>query len=163
MDKTANKSLAMTIGAVIVIIIVAIVVVLLTRNKHSNNSSSFTTQQMNADKQQITTNWQKFFAGSTSLQDRERLLQNGNQFAQTMQAEFSQISSQSPSATVNSISFINSSSANVYYTVSLSGQTVLSNQKGGALLVNNTWVVSDATLCQLLSLGGSKPSVCQGV
>ena len=101
------------------------------------------------------------FDSSTSLEERENLLQNGVKFAQPIQTEFSSLGSTTSSVKINSVNLVNSSNANVIYAVVLNGQTVLTNQKGTAILVNNNWKVSDSTLCNLLSMAGEKPAVCQ--
>jgi hypothetical protein len=168
MNKQTSRLVALSITTVVIIVLIVVGVVLLVRHNNSNKSSSLNTAQTNAAKQQIETNWKTFFAASTSLQGREQVLQNGSQFTQPIQTEFaalgsSAVSSESPSVAINNVSLINSTSANVIYTIDLNGQPVLNNEKGEALLVNNNWKVSDATLCQLLSLDGDKPSVCQNV
>ncbi len=168
MEKRTNNLVTLSVVAVVIVVLVVVGVVLLVRHNNSNKSTALTTAQTTAAKQQITTNWMAFFATSTSLQGREQVLQNGNQFAQPIQTEFtalsaSAVSTESPSVAVNSVSLINSTAANVVYTIELNGQPVLNDQKGEAVLVNKTWKVSDATLCQLLSLDGDKPSACQNI
>lgn len=161
METRANKSLMFGIVAVVAIAIIVVVVLLLARQKNSNHTPALTAAQTNAAVQQIKTNWKTFYAASTSLQGREKVLQNGSSFTQPIQTEFKALGSQSSSAAVSSVNLLNSTSADVVYSVDLNGQPVLSDQKGQALLLNNTWKVSDSTLCQLLSLGGDKPSACQ--
>ncbi len=159
--QNSNETILTTIGAVFIIVIV-IVVVLLIRSKHSNTTiQSLTPTQTNVAKQQIEKNWKTFFAASTPLQNREKLLQNGNKFSQPLQEEFTALSSQASSAVVNSINVENSTSASVAYTVELMDNRSLKDQTGKALFLNNAWVVSDSTLCGLLSMGGSHPSACQ--
>lgn len=160
MEKQANKSLYLVIAAIILIVI-AILVVVLVKHKNTNNAGALTAAQKTAAEAEIKTNWKEFFAYSTTLQNREKLLQNGTQFAQPIQSEFAALSTQASSATISSVNVLNSTSANVVYTVDLNGQPVLSNQKGQALYIGKTWVVSDSTICGLLSMGGDKPSICQ--
>ena len=157
---TKRTSGLLALGTAIVVVILVVVMILLIWNKDSNKTTSPSTAQTAANKQQIETNWKTFFAAETSLQNRQNLLQDGSQFTQAIQAEFTSLASQKSSAVINSISLTNSTTANVVYTVDLNGQPVLNNEKGSALLINKTWVVSDATLCQLLSMAGNTPTAC---
>jgi len=161
MTKQESNKVVLTIVGLVVVI--AIVVALVVRNHSNSATKTPTPAQASADKQKIEANWKAFFSASTSLSNREKLLQNGSSFSQPIQTEFSALSTQKSSAVVNSISLVNSTSANVLYTVELNGQPVLSGQQGQALLVNNSWVVSDKTLCTLLSLGGSNPPACKNL
>ena len=158
MSKIQTRSV-IYVGVVIVVVVAVVVGILLA--SHKSNKGGLSTSQVAAAKAQINSNWQKFFAASTTLSDREKLLQNGSQFADAMQQEFSALGSASSSAGVTSINVTSKDKASVTYTVYLNKQPVLNNQTGQALLINNTWVVSDSTLCGLLNMGGSRPSVCQ--
>ncbi|HUD07633.1 MAG TPA: hypothetical protein VMQ52_00960 [Candidatus Saccharimonadales bacterium] len=158
-----RKSLILSILGLVIIVVVVLVIVLVARhnNKTTNNNAPLTYAQTNVAIQQIETNWKNFFAYSTSLQGRENLLQNGSQFAQVIQGEFTALASQKSSASFNSINLTNNKTANVVYTINLNGQPVLNEQNGQALFINNSWKVSDSTLCGLISLSGSKPAVCK--
>lgn len=129
----------------------------------TNKSTSQSASQQATETSTIKANYTNFFAKNTSMQQRQTLLQNGSEFAQPMQNVFQQLGSDNPSVTINSVTLKNNSTANVNYTVYLNGQPVLKDQVGGAVLVNNVWQVSDATICQLFSLGGQSPSVCNNV
>jgi len=150
-------------ATVLVLVVVIIIGTAIVVERHKSNNVTMTTAQINNAKQQIEQSWKTFFAYSTSPKQREDLLQNGNQFTQPIQTEFSSLGSAASSAEVKSINIINPTSANVIYTVKLNGQPVLSDQKGVAVLINNSWKVSDSTLCQLLGLAGTKPTVCQNI
>jgi len=162
-----SKSTITSLVTLVVIVVAVILIVVLVPGKSNKgtakSSTSFTTQQKNADANEIKNNVQTFFAANTSMATRENLLENGSQFAKPMEAEFSQLDNEKPSVTVNSIKFTNKTNATVNYTVELNGQPVLKNQNGTVLYINNTWKVSDSTLCQLLSMNGSTPSVCTSV
>jgi hypothetical protein len=159
--STVHKSWLIE-GLMAIVIIALVVVVILVDKNHNSNKGGLSLAAQNSAKQQIKANWQTFFAYSTPLNTRESLLENGSKFSQPINSEFSALSSAQSSATVTSVSLVGSTSANVVYTVDLNKQPVLTNQKGQALKVNNQWVVSDSTLCGLLSMAGSKPTVCQG-
>ncbi len=169
-----SKSALWSIAAAVVVVLAIVVVVLLVPGKNNPGTVSTTktstnaktasaTKQKNADTNAIETNVKTFFAANTTIQQRENLLQNGSQFVQVMQGEFTQLDSQKPSVVINSISYTNSTTAKVNYTVDLNGQPVLKDQTGEALLINNSWKVSDSTLCELLSMGGQTPSICKNI
>ena len=163
--KLSKTTLWSTI--VLVVVVIALVLVLIfvpssSKNKTaSSSSSSLSASQKSAATQTALANFNKFFNLSTSMTERQALLQNGSQFAQAMNSEFSQLSNESLSVVVNSSSLTSDSTLNLNYTIELNGQPVLKDQSGEMLKINGTWVVSDSTLCTLLSLGGSAPAICK--
>jgi uncharacterized membrane protein YeiB len=158
MSNQMKKTNLIVTVTIIVLAIIAVIVVLLVRNNNSSNTLS--TSQKTAYSKQINTNWSAFFAASTTLTAREKILQNGSQFSQPIQTEFNAFSNEGSSASISSIKYANKTTANVIYTVFLGGQPVLKDQPGQALLINNVWKISDSTLCQLLTLGGTKTAAC---
>ncbi|MGD0284179.1 MAG: hypothetical protein ABSB12_01090 [Candidatus Saccharimonadales bacterium] len=162
MLKKMKNPLYLSIAGLIVIVVIVLVIVLIVRNNNSNSTTLSSSQQATAQ-QQINSNWQNFFAADTTLNGRENYLQNGSKFAQLLQQYFLGLQSQKSSATVNSVSFVNKTKANVVYTIDLNGQPVLDNQGGTALYLDNSWKVSDSTLCGLIKLASGTPTVCQGL
>lgn len=128
-------------------------------NKSTNTTSSAATQM--AAKDQIQANWIKFFNGLTSAQDKINLLQNGQQFSQVIQAQAQSATAKATTATVSNVS-VNGNTATVTYTIYISKQPALSDQKGQAVQVNGDWEVGDAAFCGLLQLSGSVPPNCPG-
>lgn len=124
------------------------------------NSASAPASGSGASTATITSNWEKFFKGSTPTAERVRLLQNGQAFAKTMSSMSAM--GTSASAKVASVKTTSPTKATVTYTVYLGKTPALPNAKGVAVLENGTWKVSDASFCQLLTLenGGKPPSVC---
>ena len=160
MKKEIKLVSLIIIGVLVVVGIVAGIV--LSLNK-SSSSTSLNQSQISAAKKEITTNWEQFFASTTTVQAREQLLENGSQFAGLMTTEFNALGSQSPSAIVSSVDVVSSTSANVYYKVELNKQPILTGQKGQAVFQDGTWKVGDATLCGLLSMDGQHPAICKGL
>ena len=113
-----------------------------------------------SDEAQIKAAYAKFFAGKTAISDRVALLENGSQFQPVIQAFASNPLAKNASVTVSSVKLQGADKANVVYTVKLGG-TALPQQTGAAVRQNGKWKVSDATLCKLVALGGTTPSVCQ--
>jgi hypothetical protein len=113
---------------------------------------------------QIKTNWEAFFSGKTSAAQKIALLQNGQKFAQTINAQAGSSLSQSAGAQVTGV-VVNGNSAKVTYNITLAGKSALPNQVGTAVLVNGSWLVGDASFCSLLTLenAGTPPSVCKSV
>jgi len=161
--QTRQKSKTPLIASVVVVLVVIIVAVILLLTHNTSKKHGLTSAQTSAAKQQIEKNWQTFFNASTSMSDRADVLQDGNKFLDPIKSEFNALSGQSSKAVIKSISLNNATTATVNYTVDLNNQPVLTNQTGKAVLQDNKWVVSDATLCGLLGMAGSKPTVCQGV
>lgn len=128
----------------------------------TNNPSSNTAAQQAATKEKIRTNWEKFFDGSTPADQKTALLQNGQQFSQTIDAQAQSPTAKQTSANVSNVDLNGSDKAIVTYSINENGQPELKNQTGQAVLENGTWKVSDASFCSLLQLSGSVPPNCPG-
>jgi hypothetical protein len=111
------------------------------------------------DKAQIKSAYEKFFSGKTSLDQRVALLQNGAQFRSVIQAFASNPLAKNVSVAVSSVTLHGSNNAKVAYQVKFAG-TSLPRQHGTAVRQGGVWKVGDASLCRLVSLGGSTPSAC---
>ena len=112
---------------------------------------------------QITANWEKFFAASTPVTEKVKLLQNGVALESAIKtfANFplaSGIGAKVTNVTVNSAT----KAAVTYNLTSSDGSALLSNQKGVAVYQDGTWKVGDASLCGLFKLipGGTVPAAC---
>jgi hypothetical protein len=113
-----------------------------------------------AEKAQITSAYQKFFSGQTSVSDREAVLQDGSKFKSVIQAFASNPLAKNVSVTVSTVKLQGANNAKVGYTVKLGG-VGLPKQTGTAVRENGTWKVGDASLCKLVSLQGSTPPACK--
>ena len=125
-----------------------------------HKASPATTSSTAADKAQIKSAYEKFFSGRTSISDRVALLQNGSTFEGVIRGFASLPLAKNVSATVSSVTLQGANSAKVVYTVKL-GSAGLPKQTGTAVRQNGAWKVADASLCKLVSLQGSTPSVCK--
>jgi hypothetical protein len=128
--------------------------------KTVSTSSTNTVQSPAAAKAQITSAYEKFFSGKTSLSDRVALLQNGSRFRAVIQAFASNPLAKNVSATVSSVTLRGADNAKVVYQVKFSGSS-LPKTTGTAVRQNGKWKVGDASLCKLVSLGGSTPPACK--
>src|SRR5207248_5457826 len=102
----------------------------------------------------------KFFSHQTSVPDRVALLQNGSKFKAVIQEFASNPLAKNVKVTVSSVKLQGANDAKVIYTVKL-GNAGLPKQTGTAVRQNGVWKVGDASLCKLVALQGSTPSVCK--
>jgi hypothetical protein len=111
-------------------------------------------------KQTITNNWESFFSSKTNVAGKVRLLQNGGHFTSVVQGFASNPLAKNVSASVSSVTLQGPNKAKVVYVVKFAGSS-LPKQTGTAVRENGTWKVGDASLCKLIALGGTTPSVCK--
>ncbi|MCL2781145.1 MAG: hypothetical protein FWD74_06595 [Actinomycetia bacterium] len=116
-----------------------------------------------ADEQAIRSAYVTFFAGDTPAADRVALLQNGAAFAATIDTLLSSSLAGSLSATVSSVGITGPDQASVVFTILLSGQTLLVDERGTAVREDGAWKVSDATACALSAMIGTPPAACADV
>jgi hypothetical protein len=109
---------------------------------------------------QIKSAYQKFFSGQTSIPDRVSVLQGGSKFKGLVTSFASNPLAKNVSVAVSTVKLEGQDRAKVVYTVKLGG-AALPKQTGTAVLENGTWKVGDASLCRLVALQGSTPSVCK--
>jgi hypothetical protein len=93
------------------------------------------------------------------------LLQNGSTFSGAIKDFASLPLASGIGAKVTNVTLNSSTSATVTYTITSSGTSLLSGQKGAAVYQGGTWKVGDASLCALFKLipGGTVPSACSSV
>ncbi len=101
-----------------------------------------------------------FFSGSTPGDQKVMLVQNGQEFADVINAQAASPLAQGTTATVTKVDLDAPGHATVVYTVSANGQPVLADQMGEAVNVDGQWKVAQATFCDLLTLQGNPPPVC---
>lgn len=124
------------------------------------SSNTTTTNSTAAAQAEIKSAYLKFFSGKTSVPDRVALLQNGAKFKGVVASFANNPLAKNVNATVSSVTLKGPNDAKVVYTVKLGG-VGLPKQTGSAVRENGTWKVGDASLCKLVSLGGSTPSACK--
>jgi hypothetical protein len=112
---------------------------------------------------QVTTNWVRFFKGSTPPAQKVKLLENGSRFTSIIEAQAKSLLAQSTTVKVLSVQVLSKSKATVKYTIYLGGRPALANQKGTAVLQSKVWKVGASSFCSLLSLEGTKTSACPGM
>ncbi len=110
--------------------------------------------------QAVTVNFEKFFDGATSADQKIALLENGPAFADAIKAQADSPMAKSASAKVTNVALIDSDHADVTFDVLFNGKPALSGQQGSAINIDDTWKVTASTFCALLTLEGATPPVC---
>jgi hypothetical protein len=114
---------------------------------------------------QISANWEAFFNAKTPLAQRVKYLQSGHVFAPVLRAQARSALASSASAKVTKVVMVSPHQATVTYTILVSGQPMLRDQTGVAVLQGGVWKVGDASFCGLLKLenqgsSSSLPAAC---
>ncbi|MFD0314048.1 hypothetical protein [Streptomyces flavalbus] len=103
---------------------------------------------------EIKDNWRKFFDPGTSLEEKQTVLENGDQMAPVLRAFSGDERGGQVQAEVTEVEFTSATGANVTYTLTLRGATALPDASGTAVEQDGTWKVSAKTLCALVRLSG---------
>jgi ABC-type glycerol-3-phosphate transport system substrate-binding protein len=130
----------------------------------TQEESTTTSIDEQAAKQEITDTWVAFFNPQLPLDERVTHLEDGEQLkpfveqqAQILGEQASQASAQVDEVTLN-----DDGTASVQFQILLSGQPVLPTS-GTAVLVDDKWLVSKTTLCDLIALAGTTPPECADI
>jgi hypothetical protein len=108
-----------------------------------------------AAEREIKENWVKFFDPAIPLKDKQDYLENGDQMAPVLQAFSGDKRGGQVQAEVNKVEFTSATEADVTYTLTLKGATVMPDAKGTAVEQDDVWKVSVKTLCGLVGLSGN--------
>jgi hypothetical protein len=104
--------------------------------------------------QQVTKNWEAFFAPATPTPERLNYLEDAPKLGTAIDiAAKTQAATGPQSAKVVSVTFAKPTEATVTYNLLINNQVVLPNATGKAVLVENVWRVSKVTFCSLVQLG----------
>ncbi|TQF67215.1 hypothetical protein FK531_16815 [Rhodococcus spelaei] len=108
----------------------------------------------------VTNAFVAFFSGDTPGAEKITLVQNGQAFADTINAQAGSPMAKGTTATVSTVDLDAPGHATVTYTVLIDGKPVLPDQMGEAVDVDGSWKVAQTTFCALLTLEGNPPPVC---
>ncbi|MEU9736344.1 hypothetical protein [Streptomyces sp. NPDC048002] len=108
-----------------------------------------------AAEREIQENWRKFFDPATSLDDKQNVLENGEEMAPVLRAFSGDERGGQVGAQVTEVAFTSPTEADVTYTLTLNGATALPDAAGTAVEQDGTWKVSAKTLCALVQLSGN--------
>lgn len=112
-----------------------------------------------ADIAAIRTAYTDFADPAVPVSDKLKLLQDGPAFASVLE-QAGGAYAQSSSVKVSTATIDSANKATVTFDILLGGSPVLSNQTGYAIRQDGAWKIAGVTVCQLLSLQGTTPSVC---
>ncbi|WAU80583.1 hypothetical protein O1Q96_12910 [Streptomyces sp. Qhu-G9] len=105
---------------------------------------------------QIKENWKKFFDPDVPTKDKQAVLENGDKMDQVLKSFSGDERGGQVEATVTEVEFTSPAEANVTYTLTLKGATVMPDAAGTAVEQDDTWKVSVKTLCGLVGLSGNE-------
>ncbi|MFC8371331.1 MULTISPECIES: hypothetical protein [unclassified Streptomyces] len=106
--------------------------------------------------QEIRQNWEKFFDPQTPVEEKKKLLQNGELLGPVLEAFSGDNRVGQVKAEVTEIAFISPTEADVTFTLTLRGATALPDASGVAVDDDGTWKVSVKSLCALVQLSGDE-------
>ncbi|TLS40967.1 hypothetical protein FE633_38815 [Streptomyces montanus] len=109
-----------------------------------------------AAEREIKQNWQRFFDPAVPLKDKQDLLENGDKLGPVLQGFSGDERGRQVRAEVNKVEFTSPTEANVTYTLTLKGATVMPDAAGTAVEQGGVWKVSVKTLCGLVGLSGNE-------
>ncbi|MFB8247848.1 hypothetical protein ACFY3O_18985 [Streptomyces sp. NPDC001046] len=108
---------------------------------------------------EIRQNWQTFFDPQTSTEDKQAVLENGDRLGPVLRAFSGDERGGQVQAQVDKVEFTSATAADITYTLTLKGATVLPDASGSAVEQDGTWKVSAKTLCALVQLSGNASPV----
>ncbi|WP_206440324.1 hypothetical protein [Streptomyces scabichelini] len=108
-----------------------------------------------AAEREIKENWVKFFDPATPVKDKPAYLENGDRMGPVLQAFSGDERGGQVQAEVNKVEFTSATEADVTYTLTLKGATVMPDASGTAVEQDGVWKVSVKTLCGLVGLSGN--------
>jgi hypothetical protein len=152
--RTAGRGVAL---AVFFSVLATVAAACGSSNASTTSSPSPSPSSSTAIAAAIKTDWEKFFAGATAADQKIALLENGRQFAKTIQAQAQSPLAQSTAAKVSSVSVTSATTATVKYSILLDKQVALADQTGQAVLQGGVWKVSAQSFQALLALEGAAP------
>ena len=109
---------------------------------------------------QVRSAYDQFFSNSTSASEKVGLLANGRRFRPLISSFANNPLARRAKAKISSITFTGPDRANVVYQIHFA-KASLPTKTGTAIKQNGQWKVGDATLCQLVAMQGTVPSVCK--
>jgi hypothetical protein len=127
----------------------------------TQEESTTTSIDEQAATEEITQNWVAFFNPQLPLDERVTYLEDGVQLKPFVEQQAQILGEQAAqaSAQVDNVTLNDDGTATVEFQILLSGEPVLPTT-GTAVLVDDKWLVSKTTLCDLIALAGTTPPEC---
>ncbi|MEU6844927.1 hypothetical protein ABZ930_23960 [Streptomyces sp. NPDC046716] len=109
-----------------------------------------------AAEKQIKANWQKFFDPDVPVDQKAELLENGSAMQKVLEGFGGDGRGGQVRAEVTKVDFTSPTSADVTYSLSYKGATLLPGAKGTSVEQGGVWKVSVRTLCALVRMSGNE-------
>ncbi|MEU9255801.1 hypothetical protein AB0D66_28635 [Streptomyces sp. NPDC048270] len=109
-----------------------------------------------AAKAEIEKNWAAFFDSKVSVEEKAKVLENGELLEPLLSGFAGNTDAAVSSAEVTDVAFTAPTEAQVTYDLLLGGVPVMPETEGTAVLDDGVWKVSAKTLCALIELSGSE-------
>ncbi len=109
---------------------------------------------------EITENWTAFFDPKTPVDQKVRLLEDGEEMRDVLGAFAGDKNAAMTSAKVTGVEFTSDTEANVTYDLLVGGNPALPDAQGTSVLQDDTWKVSVRTLCGLVEMSGVTVQGC---
>jgi flagellar basal body-associated protein FliL len=100
----------------------------------------------------IAVNYVQFFDGTRPVADKIGLLENGQQYAEELEAQAASPSGKTASITISSVTITSATTAEVKFSILVSGEPAFPDQTGKAILQDGVWKVGAETFLALLAL-----------
>ncbi|MGP3984442.1 hypothetical protein [Streptomyces sp. KR80] len=113
-----------------------------------------------AAEKQVRENWATFFDPRAPLDEKTKVLENGDRLQPLLQAFSGDQRARQSAAEVTKVTFTSATGAEVTYNLTVQGTTALPNASGVAVLQDNVWKVSVKTLCALVGQSGVEAPGC---
>ncbi|MFH8466902.1 hypothetical protein [Streptomyces sp. NPDC017991] len=108
-----------------------------------------------AAEKEIKENWKKFFDPAVPPKEKQAVLENGDEMGAVLKGFSGDERGGQVEATVGKVAFTSPTDADVTYTLTLKGATVMPDAAGTSVEQDGTWKVSVKTLCGLVTLSGN--------
>ncbi|MCX5608765.1 MULTISPECIES: hypothetical protein [unclassified Streptomyces] len=113
-----------------------------------------------AARAQVEKNWTTFFDSKVSVEEKVKVLENGELLELLLDGFAGNSDAALSSAKVTDVVFDSATEAQVTYDLLVRGVPVLPGSKGTAVLEDGVWKVSTETLCSLVGLSGNAAPGC---
>jgi hypothetical protein len=130
----------------------------------TKKETTTTTIDKEAAKKEISDNFVAVFNPQLSIDERVAYLEDGQDLKALVQQQYEILGPQATqaSAKVDKVTVNDDGTADVSFQILLAGQPVVPTT-GTAVLKDGKWLVSKATVCDLISLAGTTPDECADV
>ncbi|WP_330308469.1 MULTISPECIES: hypothetical protein [unclassified Streptomyces] len=107
--------------------------------------------------EEIRESWARFFSPESSVEDRADVAENGGQYQLMIEALAKDRKSRLLRVRVDSVTFVSDLRARVGYTLFSDGRKVGPENPGESVRQDDTWKVTEKTVCSLTKYGTDVP------